>query len=93
MLKVVFDANVFVSALINPNGKPAQILDYVFVDKVRLFASLSIIEELERVLNYPKLTNRHGLGSEALKEFISDLLSVVSLVEEGKVIEIGRAHV
>ena len=88
MLKIVLDSNVFVSALINPRGKPAQILNYVFESKVRLFTSPSIIEELERVLSYPKLVKRHGLEKQELKKFVSDLLSILSLVEGNKAIEV-----
>ncbi len=88
MLKIVLDANVFVSALINPHGKPAQILNYVFENKIRLFTSPSIIEELQRVLSYPKLVKRHGLEKEELKEFVSDLLSIVSLVEGKKAVAV-----
>ena len=61
MLKIVLDTNILVSALINPHGKPAQIIDYVFENKIRLFISPSIVGELERVLSYPKLMKRHGL--------------------------------
>ena len=88
MFKIVLDTNVLVSALINPHGKPAQIINYVFENKIRLFTSPSIMEELERVLSYPKLMKRHGLNSEELKEFICDLLSIMSLIEEEKIIEV-----
>ena len=88
MLKIVLDANVFASALINPHGKPAEILDYVFENRVRLFASSSIIEELKRVLSYPKLVDRHRLQKGEIEEFIYDLLSIVALVEEGDTIEV-----
>lgn len=88
MLKLVLGTNVFVSALINPHGKPAQILNYVSENKIRLFTSPSIIEELQRVLSYPKLVKRHGLEKQELKEFISDLLSIMSLVEGKKAIEL-----
>lgn len=88
MLKIVLDTNVFVSALINPHGKPAQILNYVFENKIRLFTSPSIIEDLQRVLSYPKLVKRHGLEKQELREFISDLLSIMSLVEGKKAIEL-----
>lgn len=88
MLKIVLDANVFVSALLNPHGKPSQILNHVFENRIRLFASPHILRELERVLSYPKLVNRHRLDREELKGFISDLLSIVSLVEEKKIIEV-----
>ena len=88
MLKIVLDANVFVSALLNPHGKPAQILNYVFENRIRLFASSHILRELERVLSYPELVNRHRLDREELKGFISDILSILSLVEEKKRIEV-----
>ena len=87
MLKIVLDTNVLVSALINPHGKPAQIINYVFENKTRLFTSLSIIEELERVLSYPKLMKRHGLEKEELREFVSGLLSIMPLIEEEKTVE------
>jgi len=88
MLKIVLDTNVLVSALINPHGKPAQIINYVFENKLRLFTSPSIIEEMERVLSYPKLMKRHGLEKEELREFVSDLLSIMLLIEEEKTTEV-----
>lgn len=88
MFKVVLDANIFASALMNPHGKPAEILNYVFENRVQLFASLSIIEELERVLSYPKLVNRHGLKKREIEEFIYDLLSIVALVKEEDTVEV-----
>jgi len=87
MLKIILDTNVFVSALINPHGKPSQILDCVFENKLRLFLSAPIIEELEQVLNYPKLVKRHGLEEEEVEEFISSLLSITSLVREEQTIK------
>lgn len=88
MLKIVLDTNVLVSALMNPHGTPAQIIDYVFENKIRLFISPPIVEELERILNYPKLMKRHGLEREKLKEFISDLLSIMLLIEGEETIEV-----
>lgn len=88
MLKIVVDTNVLVSALINPHGSPARIIDYAFEGKIRLFISPPIVEELERVLSYPNLMKRHGLVREQLKEFVSDLLSTMLLVEGEEAIEV-----
>jgi len=88
MLKIVLDANVFASALLNPHGKPADILDLVFDNRVRLIATLSILEELRRVLSYPKLVNRHGLSEGEVEEFVYDLLlTAVAVVDEGDPVE------
>jgi putative PIN family toxin of toxin-antitoxin system len=88
MLKIVLDSNILVSALINLHGSPAQIIDYVFQNRIRLFISPSIVEELERVLSYQKLMKRHGLGREKLKEFISDLLSIMLLIQGKETIKV-----
>ena len=74
---------MLVSALINPHGRPAQIMDYVLGGKIRLFVSPSIVTQLERVLGYPKLLKREELG-----EFISDLLGVMLLIESEETIEL-----
>ncbi len=79
---------MLVSALIDPHGRPAQIMDYVLGGKIRLFVSPSIVTQLERVLGYPKLLKRHGLKREELGEFISDLLSVMLLIESEETIEL-----
>jgi putative PIN family toxin of toxin-antitoxin system len=88
MFKIVLDTNILVSALINPHGSPAQIIDYVFENRIRLFISPSIVAELGRVLSYPKLIKRHGLGKEKLKEFISDLLSIMLLIQGEETIKV-----
>jgi hypothetical protein len=88
MLKIVLDTNILVSALINPHGRPAQIIDYVFENKLRLFISPPIVEELERVLSYPELMKRHGLGREKLREFISELLSIMLLIQGEETIKV-----
>lgn len=73
---------MLVSAVIDPHGKPAQILDHVLKNRIRLFTSSSSVEELERVLSDRKLVERHGLEEEELKEFIAGLLVTTSLIEK-----------
>jgi len=73
MLKVVLDNDVLVSALLNPHGKPARILNHALKNRIRLSISPSIIEEQERILSYPKLVKRHGLAKEELEEFLAGL--------------------
>jgi len=92
MLKVVLDTHVFVSALINPHGKSAQIFDHILKNGVRLFSSPAMVEERERVIRHPKLAKRHGLKGEELGEFIADLPVITSLIEEKKTLEVMKAH-
>ena len=83
MVRVVLDANPFVSALLKPNSNPAKILALVQADRVRLLMSEVIIAEIDAVLRYPKIMQRHGRDSEFLNLFMKRLRSV-SLITEGQ---------
>lgn len=54
MPRVVLDCNVFVSALLSPNGSPARILDGWADGDFELTVSPLLLAELERVLSRPK---------------------------------------
>jgi len=49
MIKVVFDTNIFISAILTP-GNPRKLVDLARERKVMLFTSEFIIWELERIL-------------------------------------------
>jgi putative PIN family toxin of toxin-antitoxin system len=52
--RIVLDCNVFVSALLSPNGGPAQILDHWADGDFDLVVSPLLLAELEKVLSRPK---------------------------------------
>ena len=54
MLKVVLDTNVLVSALLNPGGKPAQILALIHGGHITLYYDSRIFLEYENVLSRKK---------------------------------------
>ena len=64
MIRAVLDANVIVSAILNPNGTPAAILRAWRDEAFQLLVSDAILVELERVLLYPKLQKLQGLIDE-----------------------------
>jgi len=49
-MRIVLDTNVLVSALINPYGKPAAVLNAILSRLVFLCYDARIIDEYERVL-------------------------------------------
>ena len=55
MIRVVFDTNVFISALFNPKRPPAQLLEFALQGKIKFIVSPPLIAEIERVLAYPKV--------------------------------------
>ena len=55
MMRVVIDTNVLVSAIINPDGMPAQVLDHVFAGECEPVLSAAILDEYTRVLQHARL--------------------------------------
>ena len=57
-MRAVLDPNIIVSALLSPNGAPARTLRAWREGRFELIASPALLDELARVLGYPKLA-RH----------------------------------
>jgi putative PIN family toxin of toxin-antitoxin system len=55
-LRVVLDANVVISALLSPDGRPARVLRAWLNGDFELILSPMLLAELERALAYPKLS-------------------------------------
>jgi putative PIN family toxin of toxin-antitoxin system len=56
VLRVVLDANVYVSALIRPEGPPGQIVKrFLGEGSFEIVLSLAIVEETVRAFGYPKI--------------------------------------
>jgi len=71
VLKVVIDANVFVSALRNP-GKPRDVLTALRQDSFHVFYPLQLIKELSKAPSKPKLAG---------KITVEDIVNLIRLVE------------
>ncbi len=70
-MKAVLDANVIVSALISSRGAPRQIIDQWRARTFELLTSEAILEEVGRVLRYPKIAALHHLSKPELIEFLT----------------------
>ena len=69
MMRVVVDTNVLVSAIINPVGVPAQVLDQVFAGACEPLVSDAILAEYTRVLQHPRLRLPQHLVERMLQYF------------------------
>ena len=72
-MRVVLDVNVLVSALLAPEGAPARILTAWVDGAFELVVSPHLLDELRRVLAYPKISRRVG---------VDDAARIVLLVEQ-----------
>ena len=73
-MRLVLDTNVIISALINPTGKPSQIVKLILSRKADLYYNSAILSEYESVLLRPKFSK--VLSSEDTRRFINLLRSI-----------------
>ena len=81
MKRVVLDANVFVSALISRAGPPARVLQQWEEERFAVVISEAILQELDRVLHYPRLYQKYKLSEERISRFLGLLRTQCALVE------------
>ncbi len=76
MIRAVLDTNVFISALLKEKGSPGHLLKLWQKDFFILITSSEVVEEIERVLDYPKIEKklrRCGVTHQDLDDFLSTL--------------------
>jgi len=73
-VRLVLDTNIVISAFINPDGKPSQILKMVLSRKAELYYNTSILNEYESVMLRPKFSN--VINSNNVNRFIDIIRSV-----------------
>ena len=83
MLRLVLDANVFVSAVLKPRSDLARIFDLLKAGKVKLIISSDILSEIRAVLLYPKLRKRHRRTPKKIDDFLKKTVRV-SIITSGK---------
>ena len=84
MHKVVFDTNVFISAIIKGKSNPGRLLDMVRGGEIELVLSPEILSEIQAVLHYPKIKKIHQLQSEAINAFLKHIASIAQVVQPAK---------
>ena len=73
MTRAVFDANVFVSSILSGRGVPARLLDGWKAGVFELISSAAVLQEVDRVLRYPKIARRHQWPDAEIRQFIENL--------------------
>lgn len=79
-MRAVLDPNVLVSALISRRGAPAKLLAAWQEGRFELVVSPLVLEELRRVLRYPKL--RRLLAAEDAEQAVRWLADAAAGVED-----------
>lgn len=79
MIRVVLDANVLISGLISEKGAPGKIIDTWLEGRFQLCISPPIMDELKRVLKYPRIVKR--LEKRQAKELLENLGTLAKWVD------------
>jgi putative PIN family toxin of toxin-antitoxin system len=79
LFRAVLDANQFVSAILHSSGNPAKALNAWRTGYYELVISPAIVEEIRRVLNYPRLAKIHRKSAVEIEEFLDDLCALAFL--------------
>jgi len=83
MIKIVIDTNVFISGFLW-KGNPAEIFDLARRGEIKICVSEEIIEELARVLGYPKFRSRLRSIEKTSEQIIEEFLEIVKLYPSEK---------
>jgi uncharacterized protein len=78
-MKAVLDVGQYVSATIQARGHPAQILLAWRAGRFELVTSTAILDDLRRVLRYPRLRKRHGWSDEEIELFVDSIALAATL--------------
>lgn len=79
MLRAVLDANIYVSAAVQPEGPPGRIVERFLRDgSFEMVLSPAIVEEVFRALAYPKV-RRHIRGGITPELWFEDILVLADM--------------
>ncbi len=84
MIKVVLDANQYISTVLKPASNPAKIFKLATDGKIELFISQSILAEIKRVLSYPKLVKLHKYSPKEINQFLEEITNS-AVITPGKI--------
>jgi putative PIN family toxin of toxin-antitoxin system len=83
MIRAVVDTNALVSGIISPLGAPAEIIRRWQLGDFLLITSPALLDELQRVLEYPRIVKRLGWSKAECTQFIESL-KTLTLTTPGK---------
>ena len=78
MTRVILDANIYISALLKPDGGQAGLVQRGFQGLFEIVISESIFLEICRVLEYPRIAGRIPLKKNQVKKFLENLTVTAS---------------
>ena len=85
MIRVVFDTNVMVSAMLNASGTPAYVLRFALHRHVQLCVSEAILDEYEAVLRRPKFR----LSPQTVTAMMKSIRAVAAKINPAMILSVS----
>ena len=79
-MRVVLDTNQHISAIIRPDGHPAQIVKLWRIGLIEVAISPFILEEFEAVVHRPRIQQRYNLSDADIAEYLEVLRTFAVIV-------------
>ena len=79
--RVVFDCNIFLQALMSPEGPAGRCMQLAMDGAVLLFISPTVLEELRGVTSRPKVTVKLKLAAERVREFLETIAIAATVID------------
>ena len=89
-MKVVLDANIYVSSMMNKQGNPKRVTDGWQQGAFDVLISDAILEEIGRVLRYPRIVKRHRQDETTIQRFLKLLENEAIIVEPTDVLGVVK---
>ena len=70
-MRIVVDTNVLVSAFVSATSSPARILDLWRAGDLEIVTSQAALDELQRVLLYPRIRTRLRYSNDQIDQFVA----------------------
>jgi putative PIN family toxin of toxin-antitoxin system len=90
-MRIVLDANIFISALISSQGNPAKILEKWQKRELEVVVSPAIVAEIERVTGYERLQKKYRRIREEREGLIDDLRNFATMVDPQQELSVVQA--
>lgn len=90
MISAVLDTNVIASAVLIRGGIEDRVLRAWFAGQYRVVLSAPILEEVQRVLQYPRVRSRRWMSDEETGHLLEQLAESSLLVEGKQRLRISR---
>ena len=80
LIRVVIDTNVWISALINPSGEPARIMQVIRDRRIHFIVSPPLLTEMYEVVQRRRIRSRIRLTDRELDAFLAEIRELAVMV-------------